>query len=204
MLEFSSSIAQEISTGHYDQVWLLQADSLQWPQKPKTWAGVPHAVKLKHQMPCTDPKASQKLFQILTMINYYILPLKINVSYAEMVEQTQRILSPTLLSSCTKDLTFKTQPKLSIFKRANQFESIQSSTPLQVTRFSSRCLQDFSSCQFKGIARHILQIKRPELPSEGLSSAMRGTLIHEALAHLWSDLKDQSTLAKFNNNRSFS
>ena len=186
--------AQEISTGHYDQVWLLQADSLQWPQKPKTWAGVPHAVKLKHQMPCTDPQASQNHFKYSQDQLLYSAP-QINVSYAEMVEQTQRILSPTLLSSASKDLTFKAQPKLSIFKRANQFESIQSPTPLQVTRFSSQCLQDFSSCQFKGIARHILQIKRPELPSEGLSSAMRGVLIHEALAHLWSDLKDQATLA---------
>lgn len=186
--------AQEISTGDYDQVWLVQADSLQWPQKPKTWAGIPHAVKLKHQMPCTAPQASQNYFKQLEDQLLHSAP-QINVSYAEIIEQTQRKLAPILSPRASKELTVQAYPKLSIFKHINQFESIQSSTPLQVPRFSSQCLQDFSTCQFKGIAKHILKIKRPELPSEGLSNALRGVLIHEALAHLWSDMKDQSTLS---------
>jgi ATP-dependent helicase/nuclease subunit B len=58
----------------------------------------------------------------------------------------------------------------------------------------TRVLADQAACPFRAFARHRLAARELEAPVEGLDAKDRGTLLHALMKHLWSSLKDSSSL----------
>ncbi len=59
-----------------------------------------------------------------------------------------------------------------------------------------RLIQDQAACPFRAFAAHRLGAVSLEHPQEGLDAADRGTLVHVALATLWSELSTLQRLAE--------
>jgi ATP-dependent helicase/nuclease subunit B len=55
-------------------------------------------------------------------------------------------------------------------------------------------LCDQSRCAFRGFARTRLRTEQMDLPLPGFNRLERGNLVHYALEHVWSELRDSSTL----------
>jgi RecB family exonuclease len=61
-------------------------------------------------------------------------------------------------------------------------------------RGGTRILVDQAACPFRAFACHRLGAQALERPEPGLGAPERGKLLHEMMARLWSELKDQATL----------
>lgn len=59
----------------------------------------------------------------------------------------------------------------------------------------ARLIQDQAACAFRGFAAHRLGAESLRHPSEGLDARDRGTLLHVALAVLWTELSTSQRLA---------
>jgi ATP-dependent helicase/nuclease subunit B len=54
--------------------------------------------------------------------------------------------------------------------------------------------RDQAACPFRAFAAHRLGASQVEHPTEGLDASERGTLVHAALAHFWSAVRDHAGL----------
>ena len=67
--------------------------------------------------------------------------------------------------------------------------------PLTPLTSGTRALTLQNACAFRAYAELRLGAAAPEAAEPGIAADQRGTLLHEALQHLWVELKDSSSLA---------
>ena len=61
-------------------------------------------------------------------------------------------------------------------------------------------LKDQAACPFRAAARHRLRAESPEVPHAGLDALERGTLVHNALAKVWAQLRTSDALQALDSN----
>ncbi|MBE9537717.1 MAG: PD-(D/E)XK nuclease family protein [Proteobacteria bacterium] len=190
----------------FDSLWICDMQAGNWPAAARPNPFIP--VRLQRDMNMPNATAQREwLFASGLMSQYVHSASYIYASYA-----SQRDGVPEKYSALLED--FKWQPAPSgdtlnplwlALQRDVETEELNDyrapsveAGELASLGGGSGLIEDQSQCPFKAFARRRLGISPLGEAGIALSAAERGSLLHDALYHLWGALGDSATLAALN------
>ncbi len=185
-----------------DGVWVLGADSTQWPYTGNSNPLLPLSVQVEAEM----PHASLQIdWNNAVSITHRLLgnTEEAVFSFAQSVEDEQRRASGVLSAILGEAQAYSDFPKDnpanklpspsgmevvcdSVWVPLQGDASATDSTSRAMTvRGGASVLMDQSACPFRAFARHRIGVSTVQPASPGISPRVRGKLLHEALRTLW-------------------
>jgi ATP-dependent helicase/nuclease subunit B len=182
----------------FDHLWVSGLTDEAWPLQARPNPFVPVALQRKAGIPEASAEGSLALDRRIT-------------------EGWRSAASEVIFSCFTKDAdrTLAASPLIADLPKTNleipavpRFRDVifslkavlktedRVAPPVTATKVKggTRVLADQAACPFRAFARHRLAARELEEPAEGLDAKDRGTLLHALMKHLWSALKDSSSL----------
>ena len=186
----------------FDYLWVMGLDDTAWPPAPKPNPFIPQHLQKSLQMPHATAEKELTYCQTLTT-QLQRTAKTVIFSSAEKNEEAE--LRPSPLITDLPEITIKqitlsplNTPALPIFtSRSCEFFHDEIALPLEPREkeYGGASLFELqAACPFKAFAELRLHAKIPDAPTLGLQAKERGTLIHNVMEILWSDLKDQAQL----------
>src|SRR5712672_2463730 len=182
----------------FDHLWVTGLTDDAWPLKSSPNPFLPLAQQRKAGIP--EASAETSLALDLRITDGWKQAAGEVVFSCFTKEQDRDVLaSPLIADVPLKQVEVPALPKFrdEIFKskrRETLEDRVAPAVSAKQIRGGTKVLSDQAACPFRAFARHRLSAKELEEPSDGLDARKRGNLVHELMKHLWSLLKDSSSL----------
>jgi probable DNA repair protein len=182
----------------FDHLWVTGLTDDAWPLKSSPNPFLPLAQQRKAGIPEASAETSLALDRRITD-GWKQAAGEVVFSHFTKEEDRDVLPSPLIAGLPEKAVEFPDFPKLrDAMFASRKTETLQDRVAPAVrekqVRGGTRVLSDQAACPFRAFASHRLSAKELEEPSDGLDLRKRGNLVHELMKHLWSLLKDSSSL----------
>jgi len=187
----------------FDHLWISDMRSSSWPPPARPNPFIPVRLQREREMPHASA-AREWSFASGLMSQYVHCANEVIASYAQLHDGV-----PEKPSALVQDFQWVAPPPVELLDQA--WLALRSNTPLECLEDNhaplvqggeleqlaggSGLLEDQSHCPFRAFARRRLAVAPLGERSIALSAAERGSLLHDALYHLWGDIGDSVTLA---------
>lgn len=183
--------ALESSGQQFDALWFLSADDESWPQRGRPHPLLPNEVQRRFRMPYSDPASDLELAKAVTA--------RIEASAREVVfSHAQRNrdgeLRPSPLLPQNAQWQDVQPPTAAIGHSGQRLEEVEDASgsiswPRDLSPGGAEVLKYQAACAFQAFAARRLRAEALNRSEWGLSSAERGTLLHQTLEKIWSPSK---------------
>jgi ATP-dependent helicase/nuclease subunit B len=189
---------------NYDGIWVTRCNDEYWPPRVEPIALLP--VRLQRQYGVISAAAESQLNLALDLQRrWQARAIQCVFSFADPGDGCSSAPSPLLpavpLQGAPQGSTLKSDPQPhwhALFDAAPVLESLcDESAPAFSASERTRgvsTLRAQSRCAFRGFAETRLAAKALEQPVPGFNERERGNLVHHALQHVWSALRNSSEL----------
>ncbi|MFK8048815.1 MAG: PD-(D/E)XK nuclease family protein [Halioglobus sp.] len=189
---------------NFDNVWLCTMQASSWPPAARPNPVIPISLQRSLQMPHASPER-EWMFASGLMQRYVCAASEVNASYVRTIDGIPELPSPLL-----KGFEWLPESEFAVALNARWIEqrktlSLESVTPepaLEVSdeelprlRGGSGLVEDQSHCPFRAFAKRRLGVEALGEFQIGLSPAMRGSILHDALYALWGEVENSERLA---------
>ncbi|VAW37705.1 hypothetical protein MNBD_DELTA02-23 [hydrothermal vent metagenome] len=203
----------EASGQDFDHIWLMGAHdgALPGPAAPNPF--IPIELQRRFGMPRATPEKMLG-FAALLLKRIFESARNFVVSYPLEIEGKVLALSPLLkgvgraeewplsltaatlsrAGRCSSSLKADTHAAFALEDMPLDGKIPLSKLEAAGLRGGTSVIKDQSECPFRAFARHRLGARTVELPEEGLDSAERGTIVHEALEFFWREAGNSARL----------
>ena len=188
----------------FDHLWIMGLTDDVWPPSPRPDPFIPWTIQRRHRLP--HASAAREL-EYASQVTGRLLNSAANVvvSTAQRDADTELRASPLLADIKEIMPTDLPRNRVQIWSQRLQQDAATAmleftddqGPPLSeagIVAGGTKLLQAQSACPFKSFAIYRLGARKLPMPSPGLSPMERGLLLHDVMAHLWSRLRDHSTL----------
>lgn len=194
----------------FSHCWVLGLHHRQWPPPPAPNPLLPLDLQRHHLMPHASAERELHYAQSLTE-NYRHCAAEVVFSSPASDDQGELRASPLIRSLPLCAIDALTQGRVSGHQthyqqlaQSRQLEPVDSAhgptLNLEVQAAGGASLfKHQASCPFNAFARLRLGAMEPSPPVVGLSPAERGTVLHDTLAFVWTQLKNSDTLQQHSN-----
>ncbi len=187
----------------FDAVWICDLQSSNWPAAARPNPFIP--IRLQREMKMPNASAEREwIFASRLMSRYVSSALKVFASFAQLKDAVPEKPSALLQgfdwqSPPPGDIVDKQwlqmQSDSSLEYIEDQLAPAVDAQELEYLSGGSGLLEDQSHCPFRAFSRRRLGLNPLGEADVALSAAERGSLLHDALYHLWGHLHDSATLA---------
>jgi len=188
----------------FDHLWLCGMSSGEWPPSASPNPFIPDKLQKQHDMP--HASAGRELHYAQSLLDHYCHSTgELVASYSRLLDSVAQQPSPMVAEFTVVDSEAASDvhpQSWSIARRRGSLEQFVDTTGPPVSeneqpalRGGSALIADQSQCPFRAFARHRLNIESLPEPTVGLTASDRGTLLHEALFHLWGALESRQKLS---------
>jgi ATP-dependent helicase/nuclease subunit B len=187
----------------FDHLWLCGMSSGEWPPVASPNPFIPDRLQKQFDMP--HASAGRELNYAQSLLDHYTHSTgELVASYSRLKDSVVQQPSPMVAAFNCRDETGESVNPWASFQQAQQGSLEQfvdavgptlSEDERRNLRGGSGLIADQSQCPFRAFARHRLKVQALPEPSVGLSASDRGTLLHDAMFHLWGALESRSSLA---------
>ena len=186
----------EVTGMQFDSLWVMGMDDHSWPQRPQLNPFLPVAAQRAAGVP-HNSAAWESGFAERTLRRLYGSAGELIFSYA--VRQGDAQFGPSTLLGNLPVAAIGTVVSDSPGWPRTQLQSLDDSMAPGLPQGSEvrggvSVLSDQADCPFRAFARHRLGAEPQDQPQTGVSASERGSLLHQAMEHLWRALQNQSTL----------
>jgi len=196
----------------FDYLWICDMQAANWPAPARPNPFIP--MRLQRDLVMPNASAEREWTYAQSLMSQYMRSAgTVLASYAQ-----QRDGVPQKPSALLEEFEWQVVEAAEIIDE--QWLAVQQSTrieqcvdelappveagELKLIAGGSGLLEDQSHCPFKAFARRRLKIKPLGEAGIALSAAERGSLLHEALFHLWGTIGDSAALAAMDNDKAAS
>lgn len=193
---------------HFDALWLMGCDAQNWPPTASPNPFLPVELQRRCGMPGANIQKQTAFYRTVTERLLRSSPLIIT-SYAEkkddIVQQPSPLLPDTqkiahwpegLPTPVEMELTSELRIQQSAQLEALIDEKAPPVTHQEITLGGTQILKYQAACPFKAFAECRLQARETETKQIGLSPKEKGIALHQALATIWTQLKDHQSLCQ--------
>ncbi len=186
----------------FDHLWVCGMEASQWPTAARPNPFIPIALQASAKMPHATA-AREWEFAATLLRQYRSASGVLHTSYCRTREDVAQLPSP-LLAACTVPDVPPVDTVAATWRAAQLHGQRETLVDAHAPALSddesatigggSALVERQSNCPFQAFAHHRLRVEPLGEFLPGLSPAERGTLVHEALYHLWGVLRDHATL----------
>jgi probable DNA repair protein len=194
---------REAATVPCDARWVYGLHSEVWPEPVQANPFLPYALQVQHKLPHSNIENeyayAQKIIERLTQTAKQVI-----FSYPTQENDRQLLKSPLLRDFALSFRKLRSNYPESIQKKSwipDKACGLSGMTAEKYISGGSNILQSQSNCAFQAFGRYRLKAKPVPTPSEYLSPAERGTLLHKALENIWVSLQNQANLLAYDPER---
>jgi probable DNA repair protein len=188
----------------FDHLWLCGMSSGEWPPSASPSPFIPDKLQQQHDMPHSS--AGRELHYAQSLLDHYCHATgELVASYSRLLDSVDQQPSPMVAAFTVVD----NEPDCDVFPagwstahRQDSLEHFVDNTGPPVSEDERHALgggsgliADQSQCPFRAFAKHRLKLEVLPEPTVGLTASDRGTLLHDALFHLWGALESREKLA---------
>jgi len=206
----------EASGQDFDHIWLMGAHdgALPGPAAPNPF--IPVELQRRLGMPRATPEkmlgfAAVSLKRIFESARNFVVSYPLEIEGKEVglspllkgVGKAEEGLAPSQTGCRSSSLKADTHAAFALEDMPLDEKIPLSNLEAAGLRGGTSVIKDQSECPFRAFAKYRLGARAVTLPEDGLDSAERGTIVHEALEHFWKEvggslrlreLKDQGEL----------
>ena len=191
----------------FDHLWVMGVSDEQWPLRPNPNPFIPVELQSQTQLPFVSPSQAFAYSKKLTQ-RWLNSADEVILSYPKNDDDGNALQASPLIHSVAKIpihlATWQSQDEL-----IAQSCKLESDSDHQAFALSEKTLEkplkggtavikDYAACPIRALIKHRLNVKPLYSPHSGLNALERGTLIHDALAHLWQELKSKKNFDALN------
>jgi probable DNA repair protein len=191
----------------FDYLWICDMQASIWPAAARPNPFIPISLQRDMKMPNASAEREWSFASGL-MSQYVHSAIQVNASYAQ-----QRDGVPEKPSALLEGFSWEPPPQGEVIdsqwlamQKSSTINHIEddrappvSTQELDTLRGGSGLIEDQSQCPFRAFTRRRLGVSPLGEAVVALSAADRGSLLHDALYHLWGILGDSTTLAAMSN-----
>ena len=185
---------------NYDGIWVAGCDDERWPPPVVPVALLP--IRLQRQYGVVSASPALQLASAIELQNHWQKRAHQCVfSYADIAQGNSSSPSPLLPKNASRLPMLASVPQphwRELFAGAPILQSAWDELAPPLARdertHGVATLRAQSRCAFRGFAETRLDVQRLEQPVPGFSDRERGELVHHALEHIWSMLRDSNAL----------
>lgn len=198
--------ALESSTLEFDYCWVIGLHNRQWPAAPSPNPFLPVDLQRENQMPHASAERELLFAQSLTT-HYLSCATEVILSSPNQLDdqelQPSALIKDIALSDVKSIFSSRQESdmQLHIHQLLQQFtlETFVDQkgpvlSPQEKIRGGASLLKEQAACPFNAFAKYRLGAENPAQPVAGISYRDRGNLLHNTLASIWSQLKNQAAL----------
>ena len=186
----------------FDALWVCGLDGAQWPMPAWPDPFLPREWQVRRRIPGTTAEvAAENARRLLERLCRSAGEVILSVPQfdddapllpSELLGRIQRGETPeSWRAPVAARLAFDTRPELESLSDA----VMPPLGPVESARGGARLLEVQSSCPFRAQAEFRLGARALEEPEIGVAASERGDLVHNVLARIWRELRDQRTLS---------
>lgn len=189
----------------FDQMWIMGLNNEDWPPPANPNPFLPIHLQRQHRMPHASANRELEYTQHLQQRLFNSAP---NIIISSPIQEKDKQLSPSRL---IQHIPVMSAEHLDLPVYKNSIEKIFESKKIELIndakgpvlqhdekfRGGSWVLQQQSLCPFRAFAAGRLKAESLPEPQLGLTASERGTLVHQALEHVWKKLKTQEQLKSY-------
>ncbi len=189
----------------FDHLWVMGLSDEQWPLRANPNPFLPLELQRREKLPLGSTLESLAYCRKLTN-GWLSYAKEVILSYPKHSDDRDgHELKPSPLirsiPETKRDFSVVSQHRDLIIQSC-ELEQIEDSQVLpleqgianQGIRGGTAVIKDYAACPFRAWAKHRLLIESLNVPHAGLNAMERGTLVHQVLAQLWSQLKTKDAL----------
>jgi probable DNA repair protein len=185
---------------NYDGIWVAGCDDERWPSPVVPVALLP--IRLQRQFGVISASPALQLASAIELQSHWQKRAdKCVFSYADMAQGNSSSPSPLLPKSASRVPMLASVPQphwRALFATApilqSSWDELAPPHAPDERTHGVATLRAQSRCAFRGFAETRLDVQRLEHPVPGFSDRERGELVHHALEHIWSTLRDSNAL----------
>ncbi|MEW6689428.1 MAG: PD-(D/E)XK nuclease family protein [Pseudomonadota bacterium] len=190
--------ALESAGQEFDALWVSGLTDEAWPLHVPPNPFIPPALQRKAGIPEASPEAALAKARAITAGWLGAAP-EVVVSYPERDGDRSLIPSPLIVALPASEIRFPRHKNFKeiIFEKRRIQKIPDGRAPALATKTpkgGTKILLDQSACPFRAFATHRLGARPLEEPVEGLDAMARGSLLHELMKALWTELKGSEGL----------
>jgi probable DNA repair protein len=179
----------------FDALWFLGADDLAWPPMVATSPLLPWQMQRTLSMPGADRERDDARARAITLRIAHSAA-EVVFSYALQSEEGERRPSPLLAGLNLAEFAPDSEPPQ---PGPAEFEILPDDVflpplPGPEVRGGTQILKLQAACAFRAFAERRLASKAPESPSQGFDARDSGSLVHQVMEHLWTEVATQASL----------
>ncbi len=185
----------EVGGVAFDALWFLSADDLNWPPAQSTSPLLPWQMQRTLGMPGADRDRDERRARALTS-RIAQSAKEVIFSYARQAEEGERRPSPLLAALNLSELALNAatpHPSQADFQVIPDDVNLPPLPSPQV-RGGTQILKLQAACAFRAFAERRLASAAPDSPSQGLDARESGSLVHQVMEHLWTEVATQASL----------
>ena len=191
----------EASGLEFDALWIAGLTAERWPPAPQPHPMLPLAWQRERRVPHSEPATELARARALTE-GFGAAALSVVASHAKQVDGFASAGSALVAGWPELDAAELPQPAGLARAMSLQTDFVSSCdddrapplTPGSESKGGVGIIESQSNCPFQAFARYRLRTDAWPGVSEGLTAMERGSLLHDALAALWDDVRDHATL----------
>ncbi len=183
----------------FDAMWIADLDDESWPPSPRPNPLLPLSVQRELELPQSSPAREHEFATRLTVRLTDSCTLIVG-SHARTKADKAVSASPLIESWPALEWQFAGAPTFEdILFASRDIETCLDHVGPRVAhldgvRGGSQIIKSQSHCPFQAFARFRLHSNEIQEPSQGLTAAERGNLLHHVMELLWNKLKNQERL----------
>lgn len=183
----------------FDCLWVMGLDDEHWPPAQRPNPFLPIAAQRAAGLPQSSPSHALEAARAITR-RWCVSADEVVLSHA--MQDGDRELRPSALIAAVDEASVEI-PAYADFRaaihdlRAVDGVADQQLQPLPADHPAdggTGLLKDQAACPFRAMAKHRLHAETPGVPHSGLDAMERGTLVHNVLAKLWTELRNSDAL----------
>ncbi|AEJ00937.1 putative DNA repair protein [Nitrosomonas sp. Is79A3] len=189
----------------FDHLWVMGLSDEQWPLHASPNPFLPLELQRREKLPLGSALETLGYCRRLTD-GWLSCANEVILSYPQYSDDRDRHeLKPSLLIKSIAEIREEC-PVVSLHRdlitQSCELEQIEDSQVLplekeianQGIRGGTAVIKDYAACPFRAWAKYRLLIESVGVPHTGLNAMERGSLVHQVLAQIWSQLKTKNTL----------
>ncbi|HTD74663.1 MAG TPA: PD-(D/E)XK nuclease family protein [Steroidobacteraceae bacterium] len=185
---------------NYQAIFVCGMSSVQWPPPPEAAALLPVRLQREYGVLESDSVTQRANAEALQHAWKQRAPLCV-FSFSDSIDGRRAQVSALLAESAADVAAPVVRPHWRSVDAAPVLEECidHQAPPFDATQERTHgiaTLRAQSRCAFRGFAESRLAAQQLELPVPGFNQRERGELVHAALEHVWSELKDHAALMR--------
>ena len=183
---------EEALGSSFDAIWITSLNSEHWPGPARRDPLIP--TTLQKGLPNATSESALALAKVKLRGLLRTAPV-ITGSFVNDSDDASRHVTP-LLDNCRVESAEHTTVHADAEFAPSEPDQQGPQLELKQVSGGTAVLRHQSSCPFRAFAEHRLQARDATPPRPGLNPGQRGTILHDALEHFWSDLYGSGQLAE--------